>query len=388
MLTSSILNSVTFKNISGNYPNMWNTLHKNRKQGVFNPKPYCQPFDQSHTIYLQFTSDQPTDLTLKTFDDKKEIATNTKVFATEYGTTNKRYFFNFEIVLDYTFFRKEIYFTVSDGETTLTSEPIYADDLSSDIASGRIKYIKYSNLDRNNSDLDNRFIDWSAIQNTGSYMDMFVEAIDIEPNDTDETEVLEGSQSNTIVSASYFSGKVFKTGGIPDYMVTKLGVMSNLDLFLINDIQYIKTGEIDVERYGNSTLYQASITLSEKNSIGINVDNLGIEITDIMEWHKEYKSDTISANFDIAEPEGYYVSAIFIKHANTSIPVSTDVLIGYSIGGSDIGEATVYKANAVPMAIQASRRGSFDAASRIYFTFSGSAGYVLRVKVLFQLNDI
>jgi hypothetical protein len=126
------------------------------------------------------------------------------------------------------------------------------------------------------SDLDDRFIDWSALTSTGKCLDFFVEAIDVEPNDTDESEVLEGSQSNTILSAVYYSGRVLKTGGIPDYLATRLGMASSLDVFLVNGIQYIKSGDASQDRFGGSTLYQVSIKLTQKNAIGINVDNLGL----------------------------------------------------------------------------------------------------------------
>jgi hypothetical protein len=130
------------------------------------------------------------------------------------------------------------------------------------------------------------------------------------------------------------------------------------------------------------------MNLTQKLAIGINVDDLGIENTDEMEWHKEFSNDAVIANFDIEEPEGYVVSNILIKHAVTSIPAQTIATVGYSIAGDEIGEGIIFKSATRPSPIQCNTRGSFDASSRIYFTFAGAAGYTLRVKVLFQLNDI
>jgi hypothetical protein len=50
---------------------------------------------------------------------------------------------------------------------------------------------------------------------------------------------------------------------------------------MVNGIQYIKSGEIGQDRFGGSTLYQVSLKLTQKNAIGINVDNLGatVEVT-------------------------------------------------------------------------------------------------------------
>ena len=52
MITSSVLNSITFKYLDGVNPNKLNTLHANRKQEAFKVIPYCQPFNIGEKIYL------------------------------------------------------------------------------------------------------------------------------------------------------------------------------------------------------------------------------------------------------------------------------------------------------------------------------------------------
>lgn len=512
MIASSILNSITFKNLTGSYPNMWNTLHADRRFGNFKIIPYYQKFQKDHTVYLQFESDIADQITLKTYCGTIEIESFTRSFDSQYGTTNKRYYTNFTVVLDSPYYDKKVYFTATQGTVTeyvvesvvptnptdaemlvnsanaaygdlggkvyklfageyipddiinlietpvvwknvaglstdgplnrcgvwssldatpgqyigfgksitvatpkiyyigigadnymeisvngtviksfpsgdgiydhyrswhllpvmlraginlihirgyndasaasvgaeiynatlaelqamasvealdavtifstkdfigeyveegnfgtgytcpegytltdtegvkscdlvtavetvggtLTSEPIYTLDLTDGIAKGIIKYIKISNLDRIESDLDDRFVDWSVLDNDGNFMDFFIDAIDIDPNDTDESEILEGSQSKTILSARFYSGRELKTSGIPDYMCARLGMASSLDIFVVNDIQYIKSGSIGQERFGGSTLYQLSMKLTQKLAIGINVDNIGL----------------------------------------------------------------------------------------------------------------
>lgn len=275
MIASSILNSVTFKNLTGSYPNQWNTLHEDMVQGSFMVIPFCQPFKKDHTLYLQFTSELSSNVVLKSFNGITQVESFTSSYITGYGTPNDRFFFNFVVLLDSVYYDKKISFTATQGTDVLTSEPIFVRDLTEDLVDGRIKYLKYTNFDRNKSDLDDRFIDWSALTSTGKYLDMFIEAVSVIPNDSDSTEVLEGSQSKIILSANYFIGKSFKTGGIPDFLAAKLGVMTSLDMFLVNDIQYIKDGEIEIEQFGSSTSYQVSMNLTQKNAIGINVDNVG-----------------------------------------------------------------------------------------------------------------
>jgi hypothetical protein len=253
---------------------MWNTLQSDRKHGSFKPITYCQKFQTDQNIYLQFTSDSSANITLKIYQGLNEIDSKTESFDSSYGSSDVRYFTNFILNFDSSV-SEPVTIKVTQGSSILTSEPVLISDLTEDITSGRIKYVKYTNLDRVESDLDDRFIDWSALTSTGNYLDFFIEAQDIELSDSDSTEVLEGSQSKTILSANYYSGRTLKTGSIPDYLVTRLGMCSSLDIFMVNDIQYIKSGEIEVSNFGNSTLFQAALKLTQKLTIGINVDNLG-----------------------------------------------------------------------------------------------------------------
>lgn len=286
MIASSILNSITFKNVptSNTYPNMWNTLHADRKQAGGLIKPYNQKFQKDHVVYLQFFSDQDDYIVLKSYNSitREEIETFTVKWddsatsGSHYGTADNRYYTNFVVTLDSAYYEKQVYFKATQGVFILTSEPVFTTDLAYLLLSGILKYVKCTNLDRIESDLDDRFIDWSILQSTGKYLDFFVESVDAEPNDTDESEILDGSQSKTILSAVFFSGRTLKTGPIPDYMAARLGMASSLDVFTVNDLQYIKSGGIEQERFGGSTSYQISMKLTQKNAIGINVDNIGV----------------------------------------------------------------------------------------------------------------
>ncbi len=257
------------------YPNMWNTLQVNRKHGNARIIPYLQKFNKNHTLYLQFESDSAVSIVLKSYSGLIEVESFTGAYASSYGTTDVRYYTNFTIQLGASYLDKEVYFKATQGTNTLTSEPIYTTDLTDLIARGLIKYVKYTNIDRIDSDVSGVFVDWFALPSPGYYMDFFIEAVDQEPNDTDESEVLEGSQSKTILSASYYSGKVFKTGAIPDYMATKIAMCASMDVFSVNGIQYIKSGGAEQSLFGGSTSYQLSMKLTEKNTLGINVDNIG-----------------------------------------------------------------------------------------------------------------
>ena len=333
MLTSSILNSVTFKNLDGGLPNKWNTLHLNRVQGDYKIIPYCQRFNLGDIIYLQFTSDSATVPVLKSYIPGF-IYTIAGTLASSYIGADSRYFYNFAITLGASYHEKMIRFTCEQGSDLLTSEPIYCTDISEDLSNGILKEIKYNNLDRNNSDLRDFWVDWSVIGN----MYFYVECIDIELNDSDDVEILEGSQSNTIISSNLFAGNNLQTDGIPDYLDLKLKAASSLDVFLVNNIEYIKK-KSNSDQFGDSTSYQTSLNLTGKNTIGLNVDDLGIILTvegiDMAIITKRNTAVT-TAGWQIENPGGYMLHSIFIKHASGSIPSSASVKVGTTIGGDEL----------------------------------------------------
>lgn len=388
-LGCSILNPITFKDLTvGADPNEWNTLHVDLKHGKFKIFDYCQPFQVDETIYLQFYSDSITVPTMYAYwmGDPIEI---TGVLASVRTGNDTRYFFNFPITLSSaTYLNKKVYFKISQGATTLTSEPILVKDYSADIAKGIIKRIKYTNHDRNFSDLSGYFVDWPYIGNEGNYFEFLVEGQTMDVADKDESEILEESQSRSIISSVLFPGLNLKTDAIPAYLVRKLEAASNLDTFLVNGIEYTKDGSVEVERFGNSTSFNCSIKLTQKNALGINVDDLGL-ISDDMEWLKSYTNDAVVADFDIPTYAGYILHSIHIKHAGSSSGNTATVTCGYSDGDTNIIDA---------IGGQIADDGKWhdfilhdseaiDSAQRLYFGISGS-GVVLRVWIQFTLIDI
>ena len=382
MLSSSVLNSVTFKDLSsGTVPNKWNTLHENRKHGGFYVKPFCQRFNKDGVVYLQFTSDSATTPVLKAYIP----GANYTIILTSSANYGDRYFFNYSVTLGANYYDKEIYFIITQGTDVLTSEPILCEDLSADIAAGKLKYVKYSNSDRNNSDLSDYFIDWETV----SYMYFYLEASDLEVSNIDEVEVLEGSQSKTIISANLFSGLTLKTGGIPDYFVLKLSAASSLDVFEVNGIQYVKEGGVDVKQFGQSTLFEVTIKLTEKNTIGLNVDDLGITQTDTeMPIINKRNTAVTGSGWAVENPLGYHVHAVWMKHAATSAATVAEVTLGTTIGGGELIDSEM---GSIVKAEYSTTWQSFPqhflknpaATSNLYFSVSG-AGAIMDILVQFE----
>lgn len=386
MITSSVVNSVTFKYLDGGFPNKWNTLHKDRKQGGFTVIPYCQKFNKDDVIYLQFESDSATVPDIDVFFPHfKETIAGTLL--SSYVGDDTRYFYGFEITLGSSFYGKQFYFVLTQGTDELTSEPVLCEDLTESISKGTIKKIKYTNLDRGDSDLSNYFVDWSATE----FMYFYIEAVDIDTNDGEETEVIDGVQSKDIASASNYSGVVLQTGGIPDYLALKLKAASSLDYFEVNGIQYIKDGSVEISRYGNSTLHQCTLNLTEKNTIGLNVDDLGIEFIDQNEIPMaivvKRNTAVTGAGWSVQNPEGYMLHSVFIKHAGTSAGNAV-VKLGTTIAGSELidevqGNIHLADYSSVWAQFPAHYLKNPDSASNLYFTVSG-AGAVLDIIVNFD----
>jgi len=382
MLTSSPVNSVYFRNLANNIlATRWNTLHANRKQGAFSVLSYWQKFDKGEVILLQFTSDSATPPELKSFIPALH---DTLAPSVSRNVASTRYFYNFEITLDSHYSDKTIYFTVTQGTDVLTSEPIKCEELHG--SDGKLlpefRRIKYTNLDRNNSDLSDYWVDWSII----AYMFFYVEAVDVDPNDSDESEIIEGAQNKELMSANLFSGMVLKTGGIPDYMALKLAAASSLDVFEVNGVEYVKQGGVEQGRFGSSTLVQVELKLTAKNIIGLNVDDLGVEgtNTDINMPIVEEKVN-LSSTWTVTVPAGYIIHGIWAKHAAGSVAATSVMIAGTTIGGSDIidsEQGSIVRADysTTWMPFPRHHLGSSTVDYVIYFTVTG-AGSILHVLI-------
>jgi hypothetical protein len=335
-LHSSILNPVMFKSLTGSYPNWENTLHENRKQSIFKIITYCQRFPKDETIYLQFSSDVSTAMTLKAYCGAVEIVTGitVKAMATIVGDVT-RYYFSCSVALGAGYYNKKVTFKAAQDTDLLTSEPIFIEDLNTKLANGEIVRVKYTNLDRDYSDLQDYFVYWEDLISTGSYLQFYIEAVTKKINDSDKVEILEGSQSKDVISSQLFSGQEFETGIIPDYMVRKLEAVSSLDYFEINEVQYIKESSTTVENVGNSTSHTVGMKLTAKNALSINVDDMGVEDLNSESMQINYTFTGQSADFDLAVDAGYMVHTILIQHSASSTGIAI-VKAGFASGGNEI----------------------------------------------------
>jgi len=392
MLVSPADSALTFKDLTGNYPTESNTLHANIKQAGFTSKGYCQKANNGETIPFQLISDVATAVSLRIYEDGTLLATVAGTLINTIVGVVTRTYWNFSV--DMTPYNgKVVWMTATQGADVITSEPIKISDLTEDIAKGRIKRVDYNNQDRSNADLSGFFIDWSNIAS----MFFYIEAQDREIFLTDENEVLRGSQSDTLISATNYTGIILKTGPVPKYMVKRLMTVTSLDTFTVNDIRYIKGDAVDSELFGGSTLFQVTVELTEKNAIGLNVDDLGIETgsSDMDDAIVTVREDAVTgAGVQATRPAEYMLHTVWLQHATTSAAASATVKCGTTVGGDDIFDTTegtidkaTYVQGGVFLEIPRHKLRNIDNAETLYFTVVG-AGAVLRIVINFDRTQV
>jgi len=385
MFSSSLANSIPFLNLDGGLPNAMNTLHADYKKGGFKVIPYCQRFNKADVIKLQFESDSATAPSLKSYTPLLNEAL-APVLTTSYGTDTLRYFYNFEVTLGSSYYDKKIQLIATQGAIELTSEPIFCEDLTEDLANGRILKFEYSGVNSFTSDLNGCFNDWANDYS----MFFYVESVLRKPKNTNSNEVIEGAQSDTIVSSNTFFGNTFETGIIPPLFSLKIIVVSSLTYFAVNGIQFIQKG-FSEEIAGSSTSVQLSLDLTAKNIVGLNVDDLGSESTQIndnMAFDNKRNTAVNGSGWAVANKLGYFVHIILIKHAATSAGDAI-VICGTTPGGNDLIDEemgnlplSMYSSTSVPASFPLHSLKNQDVASNIYFSIYG-AGEILDISIQF-----
>lgn len=384
MLTSSIFNSIPFKAVDFTEPpNEDNRLVADLNQGGFNKIDYCHPWHKGDVCYLQFMDDDNTIPTLTAFFQDGSSQEISGTLASSYEGDINRYFFNFDVTLGSLYYDNKVYFEIEKGTEKLTSEPIFVEDLNEAIEKGEIKKIEYTNFDRYISDLNNRFVDWSVVDNADKVLGFYVKATTRELNIKDEVELLETTDTNIVISANNFTGVVLKTGLISRDVVNMLATSMNLDYFRVNNKEYVKPDGIDSEVVGGSTLFQCSIPLLSKYTLGFNTDDFGFEGTVENDFVMNKQRIGVSSDFDIERPEGYSLHQVLIKHSSSSSNADATVICGNELGGElymDSFNGLITYNNGEFNTPSIPHHAPDTDAGRIYFGISGS-GVVLDIYI-------
>lgn len=347
-----------------------NTLHESLRHGKRTIIDYCQKFNYLDKIQLQFFSDVATIPTVYIYHYGIVAATITaRLASTVTGTEGTRYFFNFDITFNSSLINKRLTIKVIQGEETQISEPIWAYNMTTDLALRKMLRIVYSNFDDYQTFLPDKLINWKAVSTDEHVLFFYVEATQGEPADSDESENIDGALQKEKISSSNFFGNTLKTGIIPVYMARRIELVSNFDFFTVNGIEYLKDGGVEVEAVGGSTSVQASLKLVDKVATGITIDNLNFEevaTSNTIQVDGQLFTDQ-TADFDVAIPDGYMYNLAIVQKSATAGAGEFAIKIGSTLGGSEYCDEYAG-------AISDTKRHTFltpDLCTRVYFSISG-----------------
>ena len=351
-------------------PNEKNTLHENLRHGKKTIIDYCQKFNYLDDVQLQFVSDVATVPTMTIYHYGIAITTITGTLASStIGTEGNRYFFNYNIEFDSTLREKRLTFKVVQGSETLVSEPVWCYDMTSDLANRKLLRIDYSNFDAYQTFLSDILINWDAITTLEKSLFFYVEAIQNDPADSDESENIDGALQKEKISSTNFFGNTLKTGIIPQYMARRLELVSSLDFFGVHGVEYLKDGGVEIETVGGSTSVQASLKLINKVATGITIDNLNFEevaTANTIQVDGQLFTDQ-TADFDVAIPDGYMYNLAIVQKSATAGAGEFAITIGSTLGGSEYCDEYAG-------AISDTKRHTFltpDLCTHVYFGISG-----------------
>jgi hypothetical protein len=376
MIGSHITNPVYFLDTSGSYPNEMNRKHEDRKQGNSLIICYNQRFEKDDIVTLQFYSDSATTPVLKSYIGTIELENIALSDSSSIVGDTTRYYYNFEITFGSDYYDKEVNFIVTQDTSTLYSEPVKIEDLTDEINNGTIKILQYANLDA-----ENDFIDWSIITDP---LFIYCEGVDRKLNDDVSIENLKGSQQISIISSSLFIGVVFETGLLPAYRVRQLEAITMLDFIAVNGLEYVRQDANGADLVGNSTSFNVTSKLMQKNAISINVDDLGIE-SDTMEWHKSEIKRGVSASFDVAIPTNYMLHYASVRHSTGSSGAPVTLTFGSTNGGTQYYDAEAGIIDSTDEFSYIFHSGRKGTNGRLYVGISAGAGVKLDVDILFEL---
>jgi len=370
-LISPLANCVSFVDYEpSELPSYKNRLHEDLKQPGKKINCYSQKFNYGDTIALQFNSDRsapPILRVLKNGVQVNQYQPSSTIVRT--GTEGTRYYFNYSIQMISLFYDQEIYFKVTQELEALMSEPILCYNMNEDLYDYQVmKRVDYSNFDKFDTDLRDFLIDWESLDTTNHLMFFYIGCENNEPNDSDESENLDGALNKTKISSTNYIGNILKTEPVPQYMFRRLELVSSLDFFAVNNVEYLKEGNVESEIFGTTTSVQCTMKLTDKLAAGINVDNFNFEtMSEIIQVNgRTYEG--VSADFDVVIPDGYMYHLAIVKHSPDSSGNEAVITIGSTLGGSDLCDEF---AGVIDEATKTFTFDTPDLVSRVYFGVSG-----------------
>ena len=376
MFIISKLNPLDFKVRDNKLPNWENTLeHEQYFDGIVKNK-YLQKFLTIETITIQFKTDYDSfEIKLWDAQDNSVSLSESLIYSnTDEFTGQLTKFYKFSISAQK---EGEYYITIKaikSGEVNLyyeseTFELIKGVTKFRETVDGNVSYIiipdHYKIEATNNTNKFDLYYEeelpfitsiWipSRLFNIQSDGD-----VDVYDNDGNLAKLQEIFQN------------VFelKTCPIPRYLAQKLQLLSALDFFNINGLDFVNTEKGENEYFDNFSNTVLTMNLTQKFAVGINSDDKGFniqEVEDMVVINKEQKNTSGSISFDI--PQGYSINQIIIA---LKTGTNGTVKIGTTVGGEEIVRTYTLTDTVPQKLLDREYVKNVDSGFTVYVTFSG-----------------
>lgn len=343
-------NSIEFKARNNLSPNYDNTLLREIKfDGVVNSN-YTHKFLQSKPIVTQIFTDFDVNLgdTVEAFlVDSNKTSTPLTVVKVKQKTDeihgNEQIFYEFTIAGQ----PEGCYHVTVKGTQSGTSN-VYHESEVFEIKKGVIDYrygsdgtkftyeeipnhVKIEAFNRDN--LPSLYFGSDRITGDPFRIELWVEATIFKSQQAGETDVYNDTGNLSVLRSIKQRSFEFKTSSIPMYLAMKIGELSGLDFFIVNDIEYVNEELGENEYFGNLTDPVMTMNLTQKHVVGVNSDDQGQPIIDSTMGGVEIPEKTISGSDQLIITGAYTISLITLELKTGS---QADITIGFTPGGNEI----------------------------------------------------
>jgi hypothetical protein len=309
MLIISPENSIIFKLRNNLRKNFDNTLSFEETETNSVNIPFCQKWDQVNTVKVQVQTDEPTTSTeiIVLDDDGSQLA------VTLIKTVSGLFFYEFDVVMAA---RDSFYLTVEQGTVKYRSEWQKVTDTENLV---RFDYFNYENTEVYYLPDD--------FQNQIAFF-FYVDGIVKDYTPSGEREVIDDQEEKENIYEEIYRNLALKTNYISKSLAEKIKIASSLDVFVVNDAQFIKTDDIEVVP-NNSNLVSVNAVFVQKGIIGLNTHDTGFDCSAVIinDDYMLIELDNVSGNQSGVISAKYMLQniAVFWK-AGTDVKVraSTD----------------------------------------------------------------
>jgi len=368
-ISISKCNPIRFALVDSNLPSFDNTLFADESFDGITSKHFVQEFEYKDTVLIQIMGEDETPVLTKYVDG----------VATVIALDNTQVYTDFKIY-EYQFSFDDIecfYLTATTSTTSYKSENINIVALNSLSEYYKLEAYNYDPPTENN----NWGFDFSTVLAKANVNYLRIPALFLDYSQSGKATIYDNQNEKEIIKQSNFRTLNFESAPIPRYLAEMISIYMGLDVFVVNDVQYVKEENIETERFGGTNLFKLTTMLTQKNVIGINTFDTGFDCdvttnTEVM----NLQLLAVSGQQSLVIPEGYLIQSI-TAYQVTGTPT---IKAGTTVGGSDI-MYPISISSVETQTVNQDIAGSGDAT--LYIDISG-AGATANIHVIIIQNRV